>query len=349
MDGFDQGSPAPGLAGGQVPAYVADGGACYAGDSLDLLGKLPDGCVDLLMSSPPFALQRKKEYGNESQADYVAWLTRFVAASLPKLRSTGSIVLDIGGAYEAGVPSRSLYPFRVLIHLCDTLGLHLAQDFYWSNRSKLPSPIEWVNKRKLRAKDTVNTVFWLSRTPWPKADTTRVLVPYSDSMRDLIARGATRVVRPSGHVLCESFARDNGGALPSNLLDFPNTESNGRYHDRCRDHGGKAHPARFPKALPDFFIRMLTEPGDVVLDMFAGSNTTGEAAQALGRRWISFELRRDYIAASAFRFLDKGVPPSDVSKVHAAILEGWPVDLRSYAVPVPPPEPTLLDLMGDAA
>lgn len=111
-----------------------------------------------IITSPPFALQRKKEYGNESQAECVAWLGQFAKLVHSKLKDTGSFVLDLGGAYEKGVPSRSLYNFRVLMHFCDDIGFFLAEDFYWYNPSKLPSPIEWVNKRKIRAKDSVNTV-----------------------------------------------------------------------------------------------------------------------------------------------------------------------------------------------
>lgn len=141
------------------PTYTTDRGAAYCGDSLNLLPQLPDNSLDLVITSPPFALQRKKEYGNESQAEYVAWLSQFAKLVHSKLKDTGSFVLDLGGAYEKGVPSRSLYNFRVLIHFCDDIGFFLAEDFYWYNPSKLPSPIEWVNKRKIRAKDSVNTVW----------------------------------------------------------------------------------------------------------------------------------------------------------------------------------------------
>jgi len=316
------------LRGARQPAYRTARGAAYHGDSLALIPHLPDGSVDLVMTSPPFALQRGKEYGNGSQGDYVEWLASFVAAAIPKLKESGSLVIEIGGAYESGRPSRSLYPFRALLHFCDVLGLHLAQDFYWNNRAKLPSPIEWVNKRKVRVKDSVSQVFWLSRTPWPRSDVRRVLTPYSGRMLKLIqseGRSGGVGARPSGHVIGASIARDNGGAIPSNLLDFPNTESNGRYHEGCRLVGAKAHPARFPRALPDFFIRMLTEPGDLVLDFFGGSNTTGEAAEAQGRRWLAFEQRLDYLAASAFRFLPQDDEPR-LRAAHAAILAGWTVD-----------------------
>jgi site-specific DNA-methyltransferase (cytosine-N4-specific) len=135
----------------------------------------------------------------------------------------------LGGAYRAGVPSRSLYNFRVLLAFCDEIGFQLAEDFYWFNPAKLPSPIEWVNKRKLRAKDSVNTVWWFSKTDFPKADIRKVLTPYSDRMKKLIEDSEsfyTPKKRPSGHDISDAFGKDNGCAIPSNLLSIPNTESN---------------------------------------------------------------------------------------------------------------------------
>ena len=288
-----------------IPAYKTRLGSAFVGDSRELLKKLPDNSINLVMTSPPFALQRKKEYGNADQADYVDWLAEFGALVFEKLKPDGSLVIDIGGAYQKGVPVRSLYPFRTLIRFCDEIGFHLAEEFYWHNPSKLPSPIEWVNKRKIRVKDSVNTVWWLSKTEWPKSNVSNVLAPYSERMKKLIEdpeKFYTPKVRPSGHDISASFGKDNGGAIPPNLLSFSNSESNGRYLSGCKEINEKGHPARFPIKLPEFFIRMLTDPGDIVLDIFAGSNTTGEAAEKEGRRWIAFEERRDYVAASAFRF-----------------------------------------------
>ena len=138
--------------------YSTQFGKCICGDSLDLLRQLEDSSVNLVVTSPPFALQRKKEYGNENQCDYVEWLCQFGSLVYQKLADDGSFVIDIGGAYEKGQPTYSLYQFRTLIKLCDDIGFHLAQPFYWHNPSALPAPIEWVNKRKLRAKTSVNTV-----------------------------------------------------------------------------------------------------------------------------------------------------------------------------------------------
>lgn len=169
---------------------------------------------------------------------------------------------------------RCLYQFRVLLKFCNELGFQLAQEFFWHNPSKLPSPIEWVNKRKLRVKDTVNTLWWFSRSEWPKANIVNVLTEYGPRMKKLLEDPAafyTPKLRPSGHEIGLAFATDNGGAIPSNLLQIPNSESNGVYLGACKELGIKGHPARFPSKLPEFFIRLLTDPGDLVVDIFAGS------------------------------------------------------------------------------
>ncbi len=315
------------------PAYVTHFGTAYCGDSLELLTQIPDNSVSLVITSPPFALQRKKEYGNKTQKNYIDWLVKFAKMVYLKLKDDGSFVLDLGGAYRKGIPARSLYNFRVPIRLCDELGFFLAEDFYWFNPSKLPSPIEWVNKRKLRAKDSVNTVWWFSKTEWPKADVTKVLTEYSKRMKQLLEdpdQFYTPKKRPSGHDISKSFAKNNRGAIPSNLLQIPNTESNSQYLNGCKTVGKKGHPARFPAKLPRFFIRFLTDPNDLVIDIFAGSNTTGAVAEAESRRWLAFELQLDYLAASAFRFLDKHIQADDIRSIYTEINKGRTVDLRPY-------------------
>jgi DNA modification methylase len=320
----------------EIPAaYTTTHGAAYCGDSLELLARLPDESVHLVLTSPPFALQRQKAYGNKDQAEYIDWLTQFAKQVQRVLKVDGSFILDLGGAYEKGVPTRSLYNFRVLIRFCDELGFFLAEDFYWFNPSKLPSPIEWVNKRKMRVKDAVNTVWWFSKTEWPKADITKVLAPYSDRMKKLLENPAafyTPKVRPSGHDIGSGFGKDNGGAIPPNLLHISNSESNGQYLAGCKLIGEKQHPARFPTKLPEFFIRMLTEPGDLVLDIFSGSNTTGQVAQAERRRWLAFELSREYVAASAFRFLNNQNTPGEMRQIFDRVQAGETVDLTEYLV-----------------
>jgi DNA modification methylase len=304
-------------------------GRAYIGDSRELLESLEDGSVNLVITSPPFSLQRKKEYGNAEQHEYLEWLSQFARLVHRKLRLDGSFVLDIGGAYQKGAPARSLYNFRLPIHFCDDLGFFLAQDFYWFNPSKLPSPIEWVNKRKVRAKDAVNNLWWFSKTEWPKADVSKVLVGYSDRMKKLLQdpEGFYKPAkRPSGHDIGAAFARDNGGAIPSNLLQIPNTESNGQYLTGCKVVGIEPHPARFPAKLPEFFIRFLTSPRDLVVDIFGGSCTTGQVAEAEGRRWLTCDSVPEYVAAGIFRFFSD-FDEDRARSCFANVMNGGEVDM----------------------
>ncbi|WP_222129286.1 DNA-methyltransferase [Kocuria rosea] len=298
--------------------YVTPRGTQMHGDSLELLGALDDETVDLIVTSPPFALQRKKAYGNENQEAYVDWLAQFGQAAKRVLKPTGSLVIDLGNAYRQGSPTRSLYPYRVLLKFVDELEYHLAEEFFWYNPAKLPSPLEWVNKRRIRVKDAVNTVWWFSKTEWPQADVNQVLLPYSKNMQRLLKdpeKYYKATLRPSEHSISKHFGTNNGGAIPSNLLQIPNTDSSSAYLKKCRALGIKSHPARFPANLPKFFIEFLTNPGDLVVDIFSGSNTTGMVAERLGRRWYSFELSRDYAALSIMRFLP-GLAPQDAGKLY---------------------------------
>lgn len=306
-------------------------GKCVCGDSLYHMRLLDDASVNLIITSPPFALQRQKEYGNENQKDYIEWLCQFAKLAFQKLRDDGSFVIDIGGAYEKGVPSYSLYQFKALIHMCDDIGFHLAQPFYWHNPSALPAPTEWVNKRKLRAKSSVNTVWWLCKDPLKcKADITKVLSPYSSRMKRFISKPEEfvknkTVVRPSGHMPDKvAWTRDNGGSIPPNLLQISNSESNSQYLRYCKLIGVKGHPARFPTKLPEFFIKFLTDEGDIVIDIFSGSNTTGDVAEKLRREWRSFEISREYVAISSFRF---AADANIAKQYYTSIMDGGMVEI----------------------
>ena len=309
------------------PLYRTDLGSAYCADSMNWLAELEDDSVSLAVTSPPFALLREKKYGNLRGDEYVAWLLGFARELLPKLTLDGSFVIDIGGSYERGLPTRTLAQWKFLIAAVEEVGYHLAQECYWNNPAKLPTPIEWVNKRKIRLKDPVDTVWWLSRSPWPKVDTTRVLQPYSNSMLDLLRGRSAKGIykRPSGHTVTEKTFHDNGGALPSHLISISNTDSNGAYLRACKAAGISPHPARFPSGLPEFFIKLLTDPDDLVIDFFAGSNTTGAVAQGLGRRWMSCDLDPSYVAASAFRLM---MPDDDPAAVYASVLAGPTVYMR---------------------
>ena len=310
-------------------------GRVYHGDSLGLLHKdLPTKSVDLIMTSPPFGLVRKKAYGNEDADEYLQWFRPFAEGFRRVLKDSGSVVIDIGGAWKKGTPTRSLYHFELLVMLCREYGFHLAQEYYWWNPSKLPTPAEWVNVRRVRVKDAVNCLWWLSLSPWPKASNRRVLQPYSQSMLDLFKNGYTPKLRPSGHDISSKFGRDNSGAIPPNLLALPNTESNGAYQRYCKLHGLPQHPARFPSGIPAYFVSMLTDQGDMVLDPFGGSCVTGEVCEKLQRRWICCDLEKLYLDGARARFQDQsqfsnvnGAAPQDAIKPYTLYP---PLGLRTY-------------------
>jgi DNA modification methylase len=295
------------------PLYKTQFGSMYNADSAELMRGLPNDSIDLVVTSPPYALHFKKEYGNANQAEYLNWLLPFAREIRRVLKPSGSFVLNLGGAWTPGQPTRSLYHFRVLLALIDELDFHLAQEFFWFNPAKMPAPAEWVNVRRIRVKDSVEYLFWLVKDPMARADNRKVLQPYSEDMKRLIKRGLKQTTRPSGHIINDSFATDQGGSIPSNLIQCGNNESNSAYIKNCKATGSKVHPARFPAELPRFFIEFLTEEGDTVLDPFAGSNTTGQVAETLRRKWIGVELRSDYAEQSRLRFA--GVPEDAFEQV----------------------------------
>jgi site-specific DNA-methyltransferase (cytosine-N4-specific) len=325
----------------QEPYYKTKHGAAYQNDSLLAMKEIPDESIDLICTSPPFALVRKKDYGNVDADQYIEWFHPFAQEFYRILKPKGSLAIDIGGTWIKGLPTRSLYHFELVINLChpqskNGIGFHLAQEIYWYNPAKLPTPAEWVTVRRERVKDAVNTVWWLSKEPHPKANNKRVLKPYSKAMENLIKNGYTPKLRPSGHNISSKFQTNRGGAIPPNILNCEdentsigdvilvdsnnssqiydvasvnvisasNTSSNDHYQKRCKERGIKIHSARFPRALPEFFINLCTEEGDVVLDPFAGSNMTGKVAEDLNRKWISIEISHEYLDGSKFRFDD---------------------------------------------
>jgi DNA modification methylase len=303
-------------------AYRTEAGEAWLGDAIETLeAGVEDESVDLIMTSPPFALQRPKEYGNESQEDYKSWFMPFADQFWRVLKPTGSLVIDLGGAWERGRPMKSIYAFELLVSLCrrPNRPFVLAQDLYWYNPARLPSPAQWVTIERVRLKDSVNYLWWLAKGANPKADNRRVLQEYTDAMKRLIESGTyNRGRRPSGHVIREGFTEDRGGAIPPNLLAISNTGNDRQYLGICRERGLRAHPARFPADLPDFFIRLLTESGDLVVDPFAGSNVTGAVAESLGRRWLSIDIDEEYLRGSVARFENMQmhlVEPTGVSGV----------------------------------
>lgn len=299
-----------GEAQGARVAYRTDLGFMVHGrveDALD--GSLIEhkGRVQLIFTSPPFPLNRKKAYGNRVGDEYVDWLSDLTPRLVEMLAPDGSLVVEIGNAWESGSPVMSVLPLRALMAILETGDLHLSQQFIVHNPARLPSPAQWVNIERCRVKDSYTNVWWMAPSERPKADNRRVLVEYSDSMKKLLKRKSYNSgKRPSGHDIGEeSFLSDNGGAIPPNVLVAANTRSKAdAYREHCLFNDLPVHPARMAPDIVEFFIRFLTDEGDVVLDPFAGSNTTGSVAEDLNRRWIGVEADGQYVAGSVGRFSD---------------------------------------------
>lgn len=262
------------------------------------------GKVQLIFTSPPFPLNRKKRYGNLQGESYAAWLASFAPIFKDFLKEDGSIVIELGNAWEPGKPVMSNLALKSLLSFQENGDLNIAQQFVAYNKARLPSPAQWVNVERIRVKDSYTNIWWMSPSERPKANNTRVLKEYSPAMVHLLSSGKySSGKRPSEHNIGKgSFLKNNRGAIPSNVLVVSNTLATDNYMAHCKRLGKPLHPARMPKEIPDFFIRFLTDPGDIVMDPFAGSNITGWSSEQLGRRWISIEKDRMYASTSKSRF-----------------------------------------------
>ncbi len=289
-------------------SYITDLGAAYVSKVEDFLdgekGQSAQAEVQLIFTSPPFPLSRKKAYGNKVGNEYLEWLRDLAPRFRDLVTENGSIVIEIGNAWETGRPVMSTLPTEALLAFLRAADLNLCQQFICHNPARLPSPAQWVNRERVRVKDSYTQIWWMSPTDRPKADNRNVLTPYSQAMKDLLKDGTYNSgQRPSEHNIGEqSFTKDNGGAIPPSVLEIANTSSSSPYRTYCKKNGIKPHPALMSPKLAEFFIKFLTDPGDLVFDPFAGSNTTGAAAESLDRRWLATEPVEDYLQGSVGRF-----------------------------------------------
>ena len=288
--------------------YKTKLGRCYSSDINEVLKSKTFAKykkkVNLIFTSPPFPLNRKKKYGNLKGQEYIVWLSKLALKFRDFLTDDGSIVIELGNAWEENEPIMSTLPLKALLEFQEKGKYFLCQHFIWFNTAKLPSPVQWVNVERTRVKDAFTHIWWLSKTPNPKANNRNILEDYSESMKKLLkSKKYNSGKRPSEHLIGEkSFLKDNNGAIPSNVLIGANTISTSKYIEYCKENDIELHPARMPDFIPNFFIKFLTDPNDLVFDPFGGSNTTGLAADKLNRKWISIEINNSYIEGYKWRF-----------------------------------------------
>jgi site-specific DNA-methyltransferase (cytosine-N4-specific) len=288
--------------------YQTKLGSCIHGGIEDILKtgefKKLRGKVNLILTSPPFPLNRKKKYGNLKGEDYIAWLSSVTTSLKEYLAPDGSLVIEVGNSWEEDHPTMSTLPLETLLAIKTKGKFNLCQQFVWFNIARLPSPVQWVNVERSRVKDAFTHIWWMAKSTKPKANNRNVLSEYSESMKKLLKNKKYNAgVRPSEHHIGKlSFFNDNGGAIPANVLVAANTISQSAYLTHCKEKGLTPHPARMPNFVAEFFVKFLTDQGDLVLDPFAGSNTTGAVSETLNRRWIAVEADQNYIEGSKGKF-----------------------------------------------
>lgn len=312
-----------------LPAQETNSGRYYVGKAETILttpcfNELK-GQVQLIFTSPPFPLNNKKSYGNMLGDDYLKWFTSLAPLFTEMLTEDGSIVIELGNSWEPQRPVQSLLPLQSLLNFisCQGTDLRLIQEFVCYNPSRLPSPASWVTVNRIRTVDSYTRLWWIAKTDFPKADNSKVLRPYSDRMKYLLKTGNYNSgKRPSEHKIGKtSFLKDCGGSIAHNLLElenmdskrevrlpnafsYSNSSSNDFFSKSCKERGITPHPARMPMGLPAFFIEFLTDPGDLILDPFAGTNTTGYIAAMLDRKWLAIDAEKIYMEQSKIRFED---------------------------------------------
>lgn len=269
------------------------------GDCLDVLKDIPSDSIDLIMTSPPYADQIK-DYGEKVKRikpnEYNAWFLPRAREFFRVLKPEGSFVLNISDKTDGCF--QNLFVFRLIIALCDEIGFHLVRDYIWYNPATPPNIFS--SGTKGRTKKSHEYCFWLSKSEKWTFNMDPIRKPYCKNMMDIIdgkvvkRGGRENNTRPSGHNFDLSHAWNNkGGADPGSVITVSNTASNNLVQRICKELGIK-HPARFPEKLVEFFILSGSNPGDIVMDPFAGSGTTGVVAHKNGRKYLCIDINQDF-------------------------------------------------------
>ncbi len=296
------------LAGVRLVAFSTRLGVAIWGDCMDVFGALREE-IHLVVTSPPYPLAKARAYGGPTEPEYVDFILRVFEPLVRNLAPSGSIALNLSNdIFLANSPGRSLCLERLVLALHDRLGLHLMDRLVWSNPSKAPGPVRWASMTRQHLNVGYEPIYWFSPDPArARSNNRRVLEPHTERHAALQARG--------GESRCASysdgayrihpgrFGTPTAGRIPRNVITCGHKCADAaKYRSDARALGLPVHGAGWPLSIPDFLIRFLTEPGDLVVDPFGGRVSTGMAAERLGRRWVCAEKIIDYLRAAAPRF-----------------------------------------------
>lgn len=295
----------PGVA---VLGFSTDLGVAILG-SCDSVFSSIDAPITLVVTSPPYPLARARNYGNPSESEYVDWLCKTIEPVVKCLVPGGSICLNVSNdIFMPKSPARSMYCERLLLALHDRLGLHLMDRLIWENPQKPPGPLQYASLARTQLNVGYEPIYWLTNDPSRvRSNNRRVLQAHTERHLQLIASGGeTReAVYADGayRIRTGSFGNATEGRIPRNILRYGHRcASQSRYKKLAAAHGLPVHGAPMPLSLAKFLVEFLTEPGDVVGEIFAGSFTTPLAAELLGRRWLATEIVAEYVMGGSLRF-----------------------------------------------
>ena len=251
----------------------------YQGDCLQKLKLLEDNSVDLIVTSPPYADQRKSTYGGVSTKEYVKWFLPISKELLRVLKPTGTFILNIKEKVQNG--ERSTYVLELILEMRKQ-GWLWTEEFIWHKKNSYPG--KWPN----RFRDAWERLLQFNKNKKFNMYQETVMVPTGDWAKTRLRKlSETDQIRDNSKV-GSGFGKnisnwvDREMAYPTNVLHLA-TECN-----------NKNHSAAFPSSLPEWFIKLFTKEGDVVLDPFMGSGTTNIVAQRMGRNSIGIEIQEQY-------------------------------------------------------
>jgi len=258
-------------------------------DCLPGMRKLPDGFVDLVFTSPPYADLR--DYASIRPDDYVGWFLPIAYEIRRLLKDSGSFVLNINDRCVRR--SRHLYVFKLVVALVETVKLPLIETYIWQKPNPMPG------RFGARLKDAFEYCFWFGKTTDVKFRPEHVAVPYANARPrgKTIKKGVrNRFLQSGSCASAETVRYRNGGQRMNGATIYERGFADpGNVVPCAVTRGESNHPARMPDDLARFFINLATDPGDVVLDPFMGSGTTARAAKALGRKYLGFEIHPEYL------------------------------------------------------
>lgn len=252
----------------------------FEGDCEQVLKDFPANSVDLIFTSPPYADQRQRTYGGISPTQYVDWFLPKAAQFQRVLKSTGTFILNIKERVVDG--ERHTYVIELILRMREQ-GWLWTEEFMWHKKNSYPG--KWPN----RFRDNWERLIQFNKQKQFHMYQEAVMVPVGEWAKERLAK-----LSETDKVRDESKVGSGFGKNVSNWLDRPLVYPTNVLH-MATECANRNHSAAFPVALPEWFIRLFTQPDDVVLDPFSGSGSTALAAKQLGRRYIGIDIDPHYI------------------------------------------------------